>query len=87
MMIAGNIEVGKDVLASGGYADIRRGTYLGHLVAVRALKIHLTDDHQKIRKVSTNNTASIVCMWTEWFRSSNFVNKSSFGARYPTHTS
>lgn len=58
MMIVDEIEVGQEILASGGYADIRSGTHLGRLVALKALRVAALDDHQKLRKVSTDNAIS-----------------------------
>ena len=52
MTITDNINVGEDILASGGFADIRCGTYLGHRVAVKTLRVAEQDDMVKIRKVS-----------------------------------
>ena len=57
MMIAEKIEVGTDILASGGFADVRSGEYMGHLVAVKTLRVAATDDLVRIRKVGTNNTS------------------------------
>ena len=58
MIIAEKIEVGEDILASGGFADVRSGTYMGQgrLFAVKTLRTAVTDDLQKIKKVSANNT-------------------------------
>ena len=55
MIITEKIEVGHKILASGGFADVRCGSYGGHRVAVRALRLTLEDDVSKIRKVSANN--------------------------------
>ena len=51
MTITDKIDVGEDILASGGFADVMCGTYLGHRVAVKALRISEQDDVKKIRKV------------------------------------
>ena len=37
---------------SGGFADIKPGLYKGYTVAVKVLRVALTDDFEKIRKVS-----------------------------------
>ena len=55
MIITDKIETSDDILASGGFADIRRGTYMGHLVAVKTLRVAIQDDPLKIGKVSINN--------------------------------
>ena len=52
LMITENIDVGGGILASGGFADVRCGTYLGHRVAVKTLRVTEKDDMVKIRKVS-----------------------------------
>ena len=58
MIIAQNFQVGNDILASGGFADIKLGTYAGHVVAVKTLRIAKADDIQKTKKVSTNPTVA-----------------------------
>ena len=55
MIITKKIEVSDEILASGGFADIRRGTYMGHLVAVKTMRVAPIDDFLKIRKASINN--------------------------------
>ena len=54
MTITDKIET-SDILASGGFADIRRGTYMGHLVAVKTLRVAVQDDLPKLSKVPINN--------------------------------
>ena len=54
MRIAGGIEVADELLASGGFADLRSGTYGEHLVAIKTLRVTARDDYVKIRKVSTD---------------------------------
>ena len=58
MMITGKIEVEDKILPSGGFADVRCGRYMGHLVAVKTLKVVEHDDFMKIRKVSITDTFS-----------------------------
>ena len=48
------IEVSDEVLASGGFADVRSGRYMGQLVAVKTMRIAAQDDFLKMRKVSIN---------------------------------
>ena len=38
MKITERIEVEDKILASGGFSDVRRGRYMGHLVAVKTLR-------------------------------------------------
>jgi len=52
MMITEKIEVEDQILASGGFADTRIGNYMGHLVAVKTMKLAGQDDSLKIKKVS-----------------------------------
>jgi hypothetical protein len=52
MMITEMIEVEDKIFPSGGFADVRRGRYMGHLVAVKTLRVAAQDDFLKIRKVS-----------------------------------
>ena len=52
MVMSEEIKVEEEILASGGFSDVRRGIYEGHRVAVRALRVTLKDDISKIRKVS-----------------------------------
>jgi hypothetical protein len=54
MVIREKVEVGEEILVSGGFSDIRCGTYKGYPVAVKPLRIAKTDDLMKIRKVRVN---------------------------------
>jgi hypothetical protein len=58
ILITGKIEVENTILGSGGFADVRRGRYMGHLVAVKTLRVAKQDDFLKIRKVSIGNILS-----------------------------
>ena len=58
MMVTDEIEVEDKILGSGGFADIRRGRYGGHLVAVKTLRIAEQDSLPKIRKVGANSIFS-----------------------------
>ena len=50
-MVTENIEVSDQILASGGFADIRTGKYMGRLVAVKTLRVPLQNDFLEVRKV------------------------------------
>ncbi|KAF9645811.1 kinase-like protein [Thelephora ganbajun] len=50
VIITDKIEVEDKILASGGFADVRSGSYKGHRVAVKTLKVAMNDDVPKIRK-------------------------------------
>jgi len=54
-MITEKIEVEDEVLASGGFSDVRIGKYKGHLVAVKTMRLAEQDDILKIRKVSAGS--------------------------------
>ena len=54
-MITEEIKVSDEILASGGFADVRTGTYMGHLVAVKTMRVAKQDDFLKIRKVSIHD--------------------------------
>ena len=58
MMITEQVEVSDEILASGGFADIRTGTYMGHLVAVKTTRVAEQDGLSKVRKVSVENIFS-----------------------------
>ena len=55
MKIAGKIEIADELLASGGFADLRSGMYEERLVAIKTLRFTAGDDYMKIRKVSIND--------------------------------
>ena len=55
MMIEEKLDVSDQFFASGPYADVRRGRYEGHYVAVRTLRVGGGDDIRKIRKVRTKD--------------------------------
>jgi len=52
MIITKKVRVANEILASGGFSDIRSGSYMGHRVAVKALRVAVKDDVVKIRNVS-----------------------------------
>ena len=55
MIVTEKIEVSDEILASGGFADVRSGKYMGHLVAVKTVRVTAQDDFLKIRKVRTDD--------------------------------
>jgi hypothetical protein len=55
MIITEKIEVSDKILASGGFADVRSGTHMGHLVAMKTMRVAPTDDFLKIRKVNISD--------------------------------
>jgi len=52
--MVGDIEISDEILVSGGFADLRSGTYKGHIAAVKTMRIAARDDLQRIRKVNIN---------------------------------
>ena len=52
MKITEKINVPDEVVTSGGFGNIRLGTYNGGAVAVKAMRVAGRDNVQKIRKVS-----------------------------------
>ena len=58
MTIADNVCVQRDILASGGFSVVHRGTYMGHPVAVKTLMVAEQDAVVKIRKVSIGAVVS-----------------------------
>ena len=52
MIITDKIEVSSEILASGGFADVRTGAYFGTLVAVKTMRVGEEDGFMRIRKVS-----------------------------------
>ena len=59
MMTTEDLKVSDKVLASGGFADVRTGTYMGNLVAVKIVRVAEQDSLPKIRKVGINDTLSV----------------------------
>jgi len=55
MMITGKIEVEDEIAASGGFADVRIGRYMGRLVAVKNMRLSEQDDTLMIRKVNVSD--------------------------------
>ena len=83
MIITEKIEVSNQVLASGGFADVRTGTYEGHLVAVKTIRVSEQVDFRKIRRVSINDLFLSLGTRSQSPCSSNFARKSSSGTHYP----
>ena len=57
-MITEEIQVSDKLLGSGGFADVKIGTYTGHAVAVKIIRVAERDDLLKIRQASVNDTFS-----------------------------
>jgi len=87
MMITEEIKVSDEILASGGFADVRTGMYKGHLVAVKTMRVAKQDDSRKIRKVSINSISSAAWNVVLTILLSNFAKKLFFGMRCPIQTS
>ena len=63
-MITDKIEVSNEILDSGGFADVRKGTYMGVLVAVKTMRVDDQDDFMKMRRVRTYRCFSAI--WTRF---------------------
>ena len=87
MIITKKIKVSDEIIASGGFADIRSGKYKGHPVAVKTMRIAERDDLLKIRKVRVDDIFSILGTQSQPSYSSNFARKSFYGIHYPIQTS
>jgi hypothetical protein len=87
MIVAERIEDEDRILASGGFADIRRGSYMGHFVAVKTLRVSKQDDFLEIRKVSIDSISRPSGTRSQPSFSSDFAKKLFSGTRYPIRTS
>jgi len=87
MMITKNIQVEDKTLPSGGSADVRRGRYMGRLVAVRTMRVTEGDSLVRIKKVNISDIFSAPGMLSQPLCSSDSVRKLSSGARYLIQTS
>ena len=87
MIVTEKIETSDMILASGGFADLRQGTYMGHLVAVKTMRVAVQDDLLKIRKVRATTFSRPLGTWSQPSYSSNFARKSFYGARSPIQMS
>jgi len=54
IMITEEIEISDEILACGGFAYVRSGTYKGRLVAVKTMMAKAREEFPKIRKVGIN---------------------------------
>ena len=79
MILTERIEVSDKIIASGGFADVRTGEFMGGLVAVKTIRVAEKDDILKIRKVSAMAPPSPETRPKSF--SSNFVRKPFYGVR------
>jgi hypothetical protein len=88
MVITGEIDFSFPIQphTPGGFANINPGQYKGSTVAVKTLRVSMTDNFDKIRKVSWNEILAVVWDDTE-ISPSDSVKRLSFGTRYPIPTS
>ena len=47
------------LLACGGFADVRTGMYMGHLVAVKTMRVAKRDNYLRLRKVGVEDILSV----------------------------
>jgi len=86
MMITDEIKVSDEILASGGFADVRTGKYKGCLVAVKTIRVAKQDDFLKIRKVSVDDILGHLIHSSD-HPPSNSAKKLYSGIRCPIRTS
>jgi hypothetical protein len=87
VVITEKVKVSDDILASGGFADVRTGTYKGHLVAVKTMRVAKQDDIVKLRKVSVCDILPAARNATLTIFLSYFAKRLSSGIRCPIRTS
>jgi len=78
------IEISEEALGSGGFGDVKSGTYKGRRVAVKIMRISAKDDFARIRKVSIDIGLPEHASQPSY--PSNFTGRSSSGARCPIET-
>lgn len=90
VVVLHDLRVSDEVLASGGFGDVRAGWYKERRVAVKTAKVKPTDNLEKKTKVSNNTMTTLrppPAIWSQPLSSSNFTRRSFYGAGYPTRTS
>ena len=87
MMITETMEVSEKIVASGGCGDIRTGTYMGGLVAVKTARVAARDNFKKIKKVSFNEISVLTEDTVSMIPPSNFTGRFFSGKLYPIQTS
>ena len=85
MRITENIEVPEEILAFGGFGDVRLGTYNGGAVAVKAMRVAALDNFLKTRKVSIN-VDHMGCGLNHPSRPSDFTGRLFSGKDCPIRT-
>lgn len=88
-MIAENIQVKDEVLASGMYSEIKIGSCMGRPVAVKSFNLKVTNssgDLAKLRKVNVTVVVSATGGKAEHFSSRNSSRKLPSGAGCPIRT-
>ena len=55
MMLTERIEVSDQIIAPGGFADVRTEVFKGRVVAVKTTRVTERDNFPKIKKVKTND--------------------------------
>ena len=57
-MMTGKIQVSGNIVASGGFGDVRTGIYMGHIVAVKTARVTELSNLKQIKKVSINEDST-----------------------------
>ena len=86
-MVKEKIEISNDILASGGFGDVRRGKYKDRFVAVKTAKVNPKADCEKIRKVSISAFSHPPMARPQTSCPSDFTGRSFSGTDYPTQIS
>ena len=83
-LLSDRFDVSDEIFASGGFADVRMGVLKGKSVAVKTLRVSLTDDKAKIRTV--RERATLFCRVAHTLYSTS-VKKLPCGRTCPIRTS
>ena len=83
-LLSDKFDISGKVVASGGFADVRKGVFKGKDVAVKTLRVSLTDDKGKIRRVRKRAALFRQVAHTSY---STSVRKLPCGRTCPTQTS
>ena len=57
-LLSDKFDISGEVIASDGFSDVRMGVFKGKNVAVKTLRVSVTDDKTKIRRVREQATIS-----------------------------
>ena len=83
LRLTGKVQVEDKIIASGGFANLRHGRYMGNLVAVKTMRVAAQGDLSRMRRVSIDvgHPGPVSCICPR-----NFVVKPPAGRKYPIQT-